>query len=547
MSSARGLSALRLLLWCVAGTVLVQAMLRYFGEVAGFSPIFRYLLRAYDGHGNFLLLFIAICAYVLRDRSEALVLVRFASERPWSVAALLFPVLCFGSLQVYHDHPLSIDEYSTAFQAQAFAAGKLSGSFPPDLLDRLILRPFQGLFFIVSRSTGEVSSAYWPSFSLILAPFYWLGAPWAANPLIGALTIPALHRLTREASGSEEAAGWAVLLAIASPVFVVTSISYYSMPAHLLCDLTYALLLLKPSPRRALLAGIVGSIALTLHVPVRHILFSFPFFVWLLFRPHSRGILAALCVGYLPLSLVLGLGWQFYLHELVRVGGPLPALEIVPKVFTLLTRLTFESRVAGLTKVWTWGVLGLLVLAVYGYGLARQRIGIRLLGGSLAVTFFAYMFFPGDQGHGWGNRALHSAWFVIPILASITLAEAKDERGEALRRMAVWGIALSLVFANTLRFVQVEAFMAQHLRQVPPLGHASEPGQREIVFARIEGGLYVHDLIQNDPFLRAPRVVMLLGSRQSAEALMTRFPDYRKKAEGEWGQWWVAGPALSPR
>ena len=547
MRAGRGLSAIELLLWCAGATALVQVMLWYFGDVAGFSPIFRVLLKAYDGDGNFLLLFIALGAFLLRGRPEIMPVVQFTADRPWSVAALLFPVLCLGSVWAYHDFPLSMDEYSTTFQARVFAAGKLSGDFPLELLDRLILRPFQGLFFIVSRSTGEVSTAYWPGFSLLLAPFYWAHVPWAANPLIGALTIPAIHRLALQVTGSREAGGWAILLTVASPVFIVTSISYYSMPAHLLCDMTYALLLLKPTVRRALLAGVVGSVALTLHIPVRHLLFSMPFFAWLVFRPGSRGILAALCLGYLPLSLVLGVGWQYYLHELVRVGGPLPALETLPRALTLLSRLTLESRIAGLTKVWTWGVLGLLVLAACGFMLAWRRTAVRLLVASLALTFLAYFFFAGDQGHGWGNRALYSAWFVVPLLASIALSEAGGGQGEALRRMAGWGIALSLVLSNALRLTQADAFIAQHLRQIPPLAQPLQPGYRDIVFVRFEGRLYAHDLIQNDPFLRAPRVVMLLGSRQSAEALMTRFPDYRKKAEGDWGQWWVAAPGAAER
>ena len=37
--------------------------------------------------------------------------------------------------------------------------------------------------------TGRIVTAYWPSFALVLAPFTWLGIPWACNPLLSAGTV----------------------------------------------------------------------------------------------------------------------------------------------------------------------------------------------------------------------------------------------------------------------------------------------------------------------------------------------------------------------
>ena len=67
-------------------------------------------------------------------------------------------------------------------------------------------------------------------------------------------------------------------------------------------------------------------------------------------------------------------------------------------------------------------ILVVLVLALYGYLAARAQTGAKLLGAALALTFFAYFFFPLDQGHGWGNRYLYSAWFILPLLAASALA-----------------------------------------------------------------------------------------------------------------------------
>ena len=84
--------------------------------------------------------------------------------------------------------------------------------------------------------------------------------------------------------------GLPMLLTLASPVFFADGISYYAMSAHLLANAVFALLLMEPTPRRAFLAGIVGSVALTLHNPVPHMLFAAPWIIWLLAkrRPATR-------------------------------------------------------------------------------------------------------------------------------------------------------------------------------------------------------------------------------------------------------------------
>ncbi len=550
MNAVRQLSSVRLLAYCAAGTALAHFVLWRSTEVEGFSLIFTYLLRVYDVHGNFVLMALAGAGFLLRRRPEPVRLVQFAAERPWIVAALLFPLLMLGSLFAYQAYPVSMDEYAALFQAKAFAAGKLSGVFPPDLLDRLIPRIHQGTFLTVSRATGEVSETYLPGFALVLTPFAWLGIPWAVNPAIGALTIPAIHRLALRITASREAAGWAVLLTAASPAFIATSISYYSMAAHLLLNVLYALLLLSPSVLRALAAGLVGSLALVLHQPVPHVVFALAFFAWLLLRPGSFAILLALLIGYLP-SLAVAIGWQHHLAELARSAtsaapapassGLLGAIRGRVGALTLPQILAVEARIAGLSKDWTWSAPGVLVLALYGYLAARAQTGAKLLGAALALTFFAYFFFPLDQGHGWGNRYLYSAWFILPLLAASALAKAAGKPGDELRGMAAWAIVFSLVLANGFRVVQVESFIGRQLAQVPPLARAAERGQREVIFIHPTAGFYTHDMVQNDPFLRGGRVTMVFDREQNVAALMaTRFPSYRKTEEGKWGERWTA-------
>lgn len=546
------MTAPRLLVWCLAGGALAQIVLwrAGAGNPHGFAASFWVLLTAYDPQGNALLALLTVVAFLLRRRPEVVAAIRFFAERPWAIAGFVFLALCAGSIAVYRRHPVSMDEYSALFQAQAFAAGRLSGQLPPELLDRLVPPFFQNHFFGVARASGEISSKYWPGFALLVAPFAWLGIPWAANPAIGALTIPALHRLTEQATGSREAAGWAVALAAASPAFVVNAISYYSMPAHLLTNLLYALLLLEPRAGRALLAGVVGSLALTLHQPAPHLLFCLPFVAWLAAR-RSFAALGALALGYLPLVVVLGVGWHAHIQDLARVVQPAVAAASAPPVAdSLLTTIlaavslpkavTIEARIAGLSKLWSWSAATLLVLAAWGFWRARDRTAVRLLAASLALTFFGYFLASADQGHGWGYRYMHSAWFVLPLLAAIGVPAREDVAGAGLRAMAAWAIALSLIFANAQRLLQVADFVGRHLAQVPPL--ALRVGRAELVFVDIRNGFYTQDLVQNDPYLRAPRIVMMSGGAADAALVARHFPGYVRAAQGPWGSAWRREP-----
>jgi hypothetical protein len=553
--------AARLLAWCALGTALAQwAIWRGLGRSEDFSPIFRFLLQAYDSHGNAVLAGAVLAAFLLRRRPEALAAIRVAAERPWMVAAGAFPLLCLGALFVYEARPLAMDEYAPLFQAQAFAAGHLSGTLPAELLDGLMPRFFQSYFFAVSRGTGEVSSAYWPGFSLLLAPFAWLGVPWAANPAIGALTIPAVHRLAERATGSPEAAGWAVAFTVASPVFVVNSISFYALAALLLCNAVYVLLLLQPSVGRALAAGFVGSIALVLSNPVPHLLVGAVFVAWLLFRGRSLSVLAALVAGYLPLAVLLGAGWHAHLADLAAASpaaaakpAAAAARSVLESAFGILGGLItapdlriLDARLAGLSKIWTWAAGGLLVLAALGAARARGSTPLKLIGLAFLATFFGYFLVPFDQGHGWGYRYIHPAWLALPVFAGACLASPGGEGRSELRAMAAWGVVLSLAVASLLRLAQVDSFVERHVSQVPPLRAPASAARREIIFIEIQAGFYTRDLVQNDPFLRSPRIVMVHPGAQAAETLMARrFPGYRRAAQGQWGEQWIGNRTAS--
>ena len=199
------------------------------------------------------------------------------------------------------------------------------------------------------------------------------------------------------------------------------------------------------------------------------------------------------------------------------------------------------ARLSGLSKIWTWGAACLVVLAALGFWMARRRASVRVLAAALAITFFGYFLVPFDQGHGWGYRYIHSAWFVLPLLAAVPLAGSDVRKDEDLRRMAAWAVILSALLATGLRLVQVDGFISRQRAQVPPLAARADADRPQVVFVNVRSGFYTIDLVQNDPLLRGPRITLVYESAERTDALMAaRFPAFRRSAQGEWGELWTA-------
>lgn len=546
-----------LLVACLLGAVVSLIVVLDYGRYP-FEPyryfVFEYLLRTQDLAGSAFLVGLVLVAYYSPARPILLDWVDAMSRHPWRVAAIAFVALCLGTLYVEHGHPLAQDEYAALFQSRAFASGRLTGQFPPDLVGRFIPPYYLNQFLYGSMQTGQVASAYWPGFALILAPFSFLGAPWACNPFLASLALVLMARLAGRLTGEEQAGGWAMLLALGSPGFTGMAITYFSMTAHLLLNLVFAWLLLERTKERLLLAGIVGSFAILLHNPLPHFLFALPWIVWLALQPDRWRALPTLAAGYVPLTLGLGFGWALLLsqiqgatltglfpfddnpyhrvanffwdwHVKMRTALPGPADEVL------------ETRIAEMVRLWNWAVPGLPALAVAGWWLGRRNAGVRLLGLSFACTFLGYMGIGFTQGNGWGARYLHPAWGVLPVLAAAALVLTVENDARMRLRIFVLRLALlSLVFATLLRAAQIHGYLEMHLAQAPP----SVPGERQIVFVPFDRVNYTADLVQNDPFLRNDVWYMFSYGRAADHAFMAaRFPEARLVHQSSRGEVWV--------
>lgn len=530
------------------GCLVVIAMLRLRLEHLAQLPIFLHLFVAQDYWAGWLMLAVLMSAFLVGNKTATDRLVDCLARHPLRTALVVFIALCAGSLLVYHDYPLSMDEYAPRFQSEVFASGHLAAKYPPNLLDWLIPPITQNYFFFVSHSTGQAISAYLPGFALLLTPFTYLGIPWAANPAIGAITLVALHRLAFMSTGDLRTAGWAMLFSLASPVFVVNAISYYSMSAHLLLNVLFTLALLKRTHGWALVAGLVGGLALVLHNPFPHALYALPWLAWLLYRREFRQ-LGWLLLGYLIVALPLGAGWIVFESQ-VRDAAQIAAahnsniaeaawhswLALVDKVLTPPNMAVIVFRLIGLLKIWLWSMPGLVLLAWAGYRSTKGEAVPRLLLASALLTFFGYFIVPFDQGHGWGYRYFHSAWGTLPVLAAFAMRDDQTKRGRVALIKTVGAIAIaSLLFGNALRFYQVDTFIERHLAQIP----AQPSANRTITFIQLKGGYYRRDLVQNGPLLSNRDLMMVDMGHDRNSAVADGFSHSAELiAKGEWGERW---------
>ncbi len=486
------------------------------------------------------------------------------------LAAVLAGLLAVGTLTIYRNYPLCLDEFSQFFQAQIFARGRVATVYPPELLDRLL--PYTRMFFIVSRTTGEVVSSYWPGLSLLMAPFMFLGAPWLLNPLLGAGTLLLIRHLAAKLYPDTDAPAWAMLFALASPTFLAFSISYYGMPAQLFFNLLFTVLVLRMTPRSLVAAGVAGSLALVQTVPVPHAVYAVAWIVWLMARRGGLRLVLWLVMGYLPLSLVLGLGWAVLRLEIVTQGaaGAKTMYENLADWLSVVSFSTFAHlvyyRLLAFLKLSAWSVPGLVFLSFVGARRGWSDRRVRVVLACALVTFGVYLLFRPTQGHGWGYRYFHGAWGTLPLLAcgavaapfaGARLARAglkgtpnaanrvwEPNPGPAgqltpLVRLAMTLAVLSLVFLNGLRFYQVYAFVDRHLSQLPPL----DPEQTQVCFIRPEEGYYSIDLLQNDPFLRKNITFLKSPGPKLETAFMEEhFPGAVPRDDAVGTRVWLIGP-----
>jgi hypothetical protein len=522
---------------CVLCLAYFYTLDRILFSSMGFSPIFRFLL-ARDLGAAWIAAAICCFAALWNRPAPILRLVEFLGERAVWVAGLSVAAFALGAVAIYHDYPLSMDEYAAVFQAKIFAAGHLTAQLPPGYIDWLVVRGFNGEFLIASRETGRVIEAYWPGFALLLAPFEFLHAQWLCNACLTGLALLLIHWITKEITQDQRAAGWALLFALASGAFVADAISYYSLQAHLTANLLFVALLLRPKRYRAFCAGLIGSLALILHNPMPHALFAIPWLMAIAIDRTQRRYCLLLILGYLP-GLCIGLGWLLLRSDLGSAAHPLSGVGgLINGVFTWPTLGVLNTRAASFVKMWVWAVPCLFVFTVLGFVRHRENSKVRLLASSAVLTFVGYFFVSFDQGHGWGYRYFHSAWGVVPILAGCAMTYRSDANLKVASLAGACAV-LSILIIVPFQLNEIQQFISQHLAQ---LGPPKRPGNN-VYFIRPRGGFYVADMVQIDPYLRdADLLLVSRGADFDAKMVLLNWPGALKIGIGPASEQWYLGP-----
>jgi hypothetical protein len=484
---------------------------------SGLSPIFSELFVTFDGPASALSLLLAALAMLCCDRSGGLRKMFAAiASRPGALACATLVIAGLGAVLAYHRHPLSMDEYASYLQAQIFASGHLSGQVPPSLLDALVPVRFQGSFINVSHASGAIAAVYWPSLSVIMAPFSALNLAWLCNPVLTALTVLGLGKLLNELVDDAAARGFALLATVASPVILVDGMSFYGMPLQLFCTVMFTLNYVRGTTTAMLAAGVFLSVGMTTVNPFPVAMYALPWIVALLLGP-SRDWrkLGYLIAGALPLSLFFGLGWRLYLmHNVSDMQAAALGADAGRMLgnFSLPNASILTARLVGVVKLLVWAVPGLPVLAWIGSLDQPGRPWYKLLAASAWLSLLGYLIVPFDQGHGWGYRYFHAAWLTLPILAAVALQRlaltSPAQQGRAIG-FSFAACAGMLVLALPLRVTQVEGFIQAHLHNLPqPVASAG----RQAVFIDTQCATYAADLVQNEPFLRSNEIRLVSGS-----------------------------------
>jgi hypothetical protein len=285
-----------------------------------------------------------------------------------------------------------------------------------------------------------------------------------------------------------------------------------------------------------------------------HILVAAPWLIWLCARSDRLRTIPGIAIGYLPLCLILGFGWLQLLAQIPTgvitptasepgfVAASIQRLGSV-SVFSMPHLDLLEDRLMAVAKLWLWAVPGLLLLSIFGARVARADVRCRLLAWSAVLTLLGFLFVPADQGHGWGFRYFHAAWFVLPILAVFAVPPGWIRSGTSnlastpspLARYVAACAVLSLTVMTGVQAFQVERFIARQLMQIP----AVTSGVPQVVFVRWQQGYYAADLVQNDPFLRnQPLILLSQGDRADSCLISARFPGLQLLASSATGNVW---------
>ena len=415
-----------------------------------------------------------------------------------ALALVVFGVALATWYGVHHATLLTMDEFTSDFQARIIARGKLEATIPAEW--QPYVEALSPVFTAYQGLAGNWVSQYLPGYALMKTPFLLLGLGAVLNPLLSARSVVLLAAIARRLWPDEGLRPWLALgFFVTSSELLMTAGTGYSMPAHLALNLLWLWLYLRGDARSWGWALAVGVLALGLHNPMPHALFVAPFLIRLLREKRwQRAGAAVIAYG---LGSALWFSWLRMANPLARPDGP--------GLFTMFAwpnRLAFWLQTTHVSLLMTWHAPLFGVLAVIGIAQVRRFDPVlRDVALGVGLTLGFYLFFPLTQGHGWGYRY---AYQVLGSLSLLAAAGAPSLVAAAGARRAQWllagSFALAVLVQVPLRFAQGERFIRPYAAAYRHV--LAKPV--DVVVVHADSVWYGRDLIRNDPFLRDQPVVL---------------------------------------
>jgi len=307
----------------------------------------------------------------------------------WIVAPV-FVVAYFVHVFVLQGFANSGDEYAYVWQARAFAEGHVTGESP---------QPTEAF---KQNHLGDVDgrrfSKYPPGWPLLLAIGTRAGWPGLVNPLLAALALAGIYRLTCTWVGTR-AAACGVLVIGASPFFLLNAGSYHSHPACLFALTGLALALSWAQERPGAWPLLLGGASFGLAVLV---------------RPYT-----ALLIG---VPLIVGLGHGIVRNSITNnkspwMAGMWFAAGGVPAIIALMI-VNMSATGSWWTLAWTqFDSSEVLGFGSYGHSLRRGlTTAVRLCAeGVVYTSFVAVLFLVAALGQSFARRRLLWILLIAPI------------------------------------------------------------------------------------------------------------------------------------
>lgn len=366
---------------------------------------------------------------------------KFITEK----AFIIFPVLAFiyalaFNIFVLSGKPHVQDEINMFFQAQAMLKGEITRPLHPHY------EFFRFLYIIPSKSGSY--SLYQPGFSLLLAPFLYLGIQNIVNPLLTAGAVYLLGINTHKLFDRETAA-LSMALAVASVFLMPMGGTYMNHSLCALSSLTSMWFIQKSFDKKPFKNIVFASLAIVVimftrpqlapFILISGLLFIFlrqgfktfflkmaisgltilPFFILILFSESlfTGSMLIPKHVAYFsysePFNKVLGLG----LYKGCRTNTiiPLPPEGLTISHAVYITYLRLVQLVYGMFfhPIFFIYLPLLFILKKKGSELKNEYILLQYF----LVTFIAYFFYSFD-GNVYGPRYYYeTSFFLVPLFA----------------------------------------------------------------------------------------------------------------------------------